>query len=627
MENQHTYTQAEIIESISACVGLLSPKIRPTQTLKMMVYHILKSYFIDNKKYVIANCPTGSGKTIIGFMTYFCMQYLETKKVRPEVPIEKYAYFLTSNKALQEQINNDITKFEFDNYLTLLKGTDNYSCTAGTKKYLSDEQFREKFKERNPNANFVSYKHRLCAGLSGERLQKKFAECFPSCPYKCAREEAANKSCSVLNYAYFLNANRGKNEFGKFFTKRTLTICDEAHLIPDIVCGIFNYEFTNNILHRIKKLIDGLVQSYGIHKEAENAFKFLEIFLQKCFAFFSRSLHKNESIRITQYLNDLIKVNENLQTIFKHYSSKIDSFIYNSDFDSINETLANFVSDDSIESVTNLIAKRPNDVYIESEFIQQSGNRNSCFKHILKDLSEAEMIQNNFIKHIDFGLFMSATIGNVDEYAQLMGFDESEYNGLNLPSTFDFDKSPIYLTQSGYLNYKSIDVNLPRAIKDCLKICDMHKDQKGLIHTSTYQITEAIKNAVNQRDDFRRFLFYSNSDEKENLINELRNSSEPLILVGPSLYEGIDLPDDNCRFQILVKTPYAALTQYVKQKMERYPFWYKRNCIEKTIQAIGRSNRHKNDYSTIYLLDSLFDKIVYEMPDEITQRLVYKKIW
>ena len=41
---------------------------------------------------------------------------------------------------------------------------------------------------------------------------------------------------------------------------------------------------------------------------------------------------------------------------------------------------------------------------------------------------------------------MSATIGDINEFGTLLGLSKEEYSGFNLPSTFNFSKSPIYLT-------------------------------------------------------------------------------------------------------------------------------------------------------------------------------------
>lgn len=670
MENQiedevrpNRFTTQEIIEAIKVCLNEVSPMIKPRKTLQNMVYFILKEFFINGKRYVVANCPTGSGKTIIGFMVYFCTQYLLLKEngikpvARPKVPVSRLAYFLTSNKALQKQIDNDIERFSFEHYLYMLKGTNNYPCIPATdrfnqvKKELQDpivfaaisnrnKQWYDKIMQENPQADFASYKYRPCVGYSGKKLEEKFSECVGECGYRIARGKCSEASCSILNYAYYLNVLRdsesSNNEFiEKYFTPRTLTICDEAHLIPDIICNMFNFEFTNNLVKRLQQFIWKIQQNYGEGffdnntEEKFIGFNTINEQLTNIAHFFHKPINRISEIK--QYLfglNTFYKDTFSKLREYSHYKKINQSFVqmFDIEYGTFAEDINNVL--DRIGDVVTLIDERPEDAYFESE--ESRFHDIVSYKHILKDLKEAELVQKNLLSKITYGLFMSATLGDVDEYATLMGMDDNEYTGLMLPSTFDFTNSPIYICKSGWLNYNSFNNNIDKILLDTIKICNNHSKEKGVIHTATFKITNLLKEKINilsGQVDTSRFLFYQTAKEKETAIELMRESTIPYILVGPSLYEGIDLPDDLCRFQILVKVPYAQISGYIKKKMERYPFWYERNCKEKIIQAIGRSNRHANDYSTIYLLDSCFDKIIYDTNDEIVNRLAYKKIY
>ena len=44
-----------------------------------------------------------------------------------------------------------------------------------------------------------------------------------------------------------------------------------------------------------------------------------------------------------------------------------------------------------------------------------------------------------------------------------------------------------------------------------------------------------------------------------------------------------------------------------KQKIKRYPFYYERETLEKLQQAIGRTNRNKDDWSITYMMDSMLN--------------------
>lgn len=623
-------TQEELISVIKLCLNTLHPDIKPRKSLVMMTFHILKAYIIDGKRFVIAECPTGSGKTIIGFVVHFCLQYLlqahkeDNIRIAPEVT----SYFLTSNKVLQEQISNDISRFNFQDYMILLKGVNNYKCIEAHNRWKAgDQSYVKKVNSLFPDGNIpsdyeVTYNLRPCAGYSGKKLVKKFEKCVYICPYKLARTKAANKSCTILNYAYFLNVMRMVDTNpNTYFPRRTLTICDEAHLLPDIVCNMFNLELTKYQLNRIQNMCKRITEMFGIKTVLEN-------YNNTCNSvafFFTQPI--NQASEILRYLENLSKHIDWLKEIKADYKSESFNIMFGSDIEDIIESLEMICS--QYESLKDLINNRPEDLFYESEQTSYSFGV-ATYKHIIKDLQESELIRTNMLDKIEYGLFMSATLGNIDEYATLMGIRKNEYTALRLPSTFDFSQSPIYLTKSGWLNYKNFDIEINKVLGDCIKICNEHQTEKGVIHTSTFKVTNLLREYVQRTGNDilnKRLLFYQNANEKEKLIEHFRNSQLPLILVGPSLYEGIDLPDDLCRFQILIKTPYAQINSYIKKKMKRYPFWYKRNCIEKIIQAIGRSNRHKSDWSKVYLLDNCFNDIIFETNDSIVNRIETRKIY
>ena len=467
----------------------------------------------------------------------------------------------------------------------------------------------------------ITYELRPCANYSGEKLQEKFP-CVSDCPYKVARLEASGKSCTILNYAYFLNVMRMVDlNPNTYFHRRLITICDEAHLIPDIVCNMFNLEITEYTFNRINKTIDYIRKEFGNRTIVEDANNIINGVLN----FFRSPI--NQASEIINFMNKCQTLVDWLKDVCKAYNSESFNMMYGSTVKELIEDVSKLI--DRKDSLTELIYKRPEDLYFESEQVSKNYIAES-YRHVIKDLKESQMIRENMLDKMQYGLFMSATIGNPDEYAELMGIKKDEYQSFYLPSSFDFSKSPIYLTKSGWLNYKNFDTDIQKVINECIKICNQHPTEKGVIHTSTFKVTSILRDNLLRTGNqllISRFLFYRDTKEKEYLIEQFKNSDLPYILVGPSLYEGIDLPDDKCRFQILVKAPYTQLNSYIKKKMTRYPFWYKRNCLEKIVQAIGRSNRHKNDWSKVYLLDNCFNSLIFETNDSIVERIEEKQIY
>ena len=570
-----------------------NPDFRRTNTLINTVYKILCAIYLENKKHIILEAPTGSGKTVIGYMVNFCMEKIEMNQWN----IANFqSYLLTSSKILQDQIEADKEKFNFgDDTLAILKGTANYFCTP-----------------IKPD----SYKNRFCKGMSAESMS--LLNCFESCPYLVARNKASLTTIAVMNYAYFLTTIQ--NPFGNF-QQRNLTICDECHLLPTIVNDLFNFDLNSYRLqlNRIIDLLNGMKLSFGNSALANEIIqlisnKLLIIYRLKNISF------QNFIEFINTFQHDLVEKYNLFLKNLKDYciqNNIISQFnLFKKDIDKISDNFERLVNGEFIEEYIKSLTSRQQDLLIQSEYDETTG----LYNHIIRDLDESNAIQNYFIKHTSTCLYMSATIGNIDDYAKMLGLTNDDYAAFRLASDFDFSKSPIYLVNSGFLDYKNFKNNIDDVLIDVLKICKLHSNERGIIHTATFDITNRLREKIQSltnREFKERFLFYSTPEEK-NYAMELMKSdnNKKYIIVGPSLYEGLSLDEDFGRFNILVKVPYSSMNQYVKEKMERYPKWYVNQTLEKTIQAIGRTNRNKNDWSKVYLMDSLFTKFAYNYFNE-----------
>ena len=76
------------------------------------------------------------------------------------------------------------------------------------------------------------------------------------------------------------------------------------------------------------------------------------------------------------------------------------------------------------------------------------------------------------------------------------------------------------------------------------------------------------------------------------------------------MYEGIDLPYDACRWQIVSKVPWPYLGDpAVKYLSEVDPEWYQWETIKTIIQASGRIVRSTDDYGSTFILDASFRRL------------------
>jgi len=224
---------------------------------------------------------------------------------------------------------------------------------------------------------------------------------------------------------------------------------------------------------------------------------------------------------------------------------------------------------------------------------------------VFKPLTIGYFAQRLLLNHAEKKLFMSATILDKDSFCKNLDIDLLKTKFIQVASTFSPDIRPIILTRSGNLGKNDIDANLPKITQDVSRILDYHDNVKGLIHTQTYKIAHYIKDNIDLK--FKDRIMLHDSESRTETLKLFMSSTEPKVLVTPSMTEGIDLKDDLARFVVIVKLPFMFLgDKQVKRRMEIDHEWYKWKTALTLVQAAGRGVRHENDFCTIYIMDSQF---------------------
>ena len=85
------------------------------------------------------------------------------------------------------------------------------------------------------------------------------------------------------------------------------------------------------------------------------------------------------------------------------------------------------------------------------------------------------------------------------------------------------------------------------------------------------------------------------------------------MLVSPSMNEGVDLPYDDCRFQIIYKIPYPnILDAQIKARKNIDDYWYLYKTALTLLQTYGRGMRAEDDYCTTYIIDNRVKRFVFQ---------------
>lgn len=155
-----------------------------------------------------------------------------------------------------------------------------------------------------------------------------------------------------------------------------------------------------------------------------------------------------------------------------------------------------------------------------------------------------------------------------------------------------------------WLSAKTMNESLPNIVKVLDNLLSVHKNDKGIIHTTSYSQVQFIKNNLS-KTNLARLIETNPKFDRNEMILKHSESKKPTVLISPSMFLGVDLKDDLSRFQVIVKVPYPDLTdKKVSVLKQRNPKWYEWNTILRLIQAYGRSVRNSEDYANTYILDS-----------------------
>lgn len=264
--------------------------------------------------------------------------------------------------------------------------------------------------------------------------------------------------------------------------------------------------------------------------------------------------------------------------------------------------------------VPKYIAQRTTDVFNGKGTRRGEPEERDCIKLLPVDISEAPpMLWSREVRKI---ILMSATIGPKD--IEQLGLERNRrVLYLACKSPIPPQNRPIVPLDTLSVNRYSMENQAPRIIANKInEIAEFHKGEKGVIHC-TYALSAKLRSLLTDS----RYIFHGREDKAEK-YQQFRDSptGEGRILVACGLYEGIDLPDDLGRWQVIAKVPWMSLANpAIKHLAELDPDWYNWECLKTTIQACGRVCRHPDDFGATYILDSSFRRLIrkaYEMCPE-----------
>lgn len=517
--------------------------------------------FAEGYKFVFADCPTGSGKSAIAFTV---AQMVES------------AYYLAPQKFLQDQLVTDFGE-EGRHLGSLspmidLKGRNSYPCPYWDRA-LGDSGFNWGSEPEVKKATYLSYaqkKYGCDHGQCKMEGKSKLDYCIEEdafCPYYLRVCEALDAKICLMNYHSFLF----QTSFSPNFGKRELLILDEAHQTEDVLLKFVEF-----------RISDRFFQTFGIRFPKLNTVEdYIKYF---------------EEIDLTDKIRRKIA-----QAIMELDTKAQDDW-------------------ENAQLKYQMLQKSNPEEWVCIWEEPKSGVHRTI---TLKPIFINSFAQKYIFDKAEFILMMSATILSRREMCEALGI-EAKTKHFKMDSTFPAKNRPLLYEPSGPMSFKKKAETLPKLVKDVNRICRLYENERGIIHTHSFDIMNAIL-ADCDLDVRYRLLHQLNPEfggNKHALLKKHASDTNSVI-IAPAMHEGLDLVDDLARFQVICKVPYPSKGDpQIAARMELSRGYYNWKTACKLIQSYGRIYRHKEDFGKTYILDEDFKRFC-----RISKHMLPKWFW
>ncbi|UCG01757.1 MAG: hypothetical protein JSW11_19380 [Candidatus Heimdallarchaeota archaeon] len=394
------------------------------------------------------------------------------------------------------------------------------------------------------------------------------------CPLLKARRRIRRSQVRILNWWVFKYVDLGED-------KAIFRIFDEAHNLLNLE-SLLRVEIHPNFLQNLIKNQNILEEFIIWENQLENK-QFIEIVMKEGLNF----LRKLQGI-LTEREKDIASVlnenpkNINLETLrelrkITEMISALSELIKNPE----SSDLTFFFQRDRFTKQVQLIVQPFDLAFIFSKLFRGSKN-----------------------------LFLSATIGDGEYLAQLLGLNPQYCHYIHETSSFDKKNHPFVL------------------LKEAERISTATREKKqysfGVIEDQSQQFLELLK----QRR--LRGLILTSSFELANLMGQLAKENKLQVithtagksdaaiksfivnrkgdvLITPSAWEGISLDDDLARLCLIPKLPFPMLKDpIIQKKAKKYPQFLENDVLISIQQAHGRIQRNDSDWGISICFDGNF---------------------
>jgi len=510
---------------------------------------VLDKFINEEKRNVCLCAGTGVGKSVISAVIARVLD-----KATPDNNALPSITCVGTN-ALSKQYSesfSDLGKYEYFQIM----GASNYSCA------FMEGQLSNPIKTADQ-----------C--VKSKLMPQEVDRYCKGCEYDEAKKVVNSTANLVTNYTYYMISALASNHL----KKRKLFVADESHTLNEWFCSYAEILVSvDNIDRYIKELGD-------TNGKCDDQIAGLIMLKQKV----SSSEITEENY--TQYLEILCSLYNSVADVLASQSSQLKSIdvVKSGKYDKLS---SKYIS----------LGSKISDLF------------NNEYDHVFDNSVPGTFtIKTIFIGKMmgklltDYNLFMSATI--TPDYAfDVLELDRDETSFILLPPVFPPENKPLFFIGKNALNYNSLkDPDVIDVMKHSVKsIIDFHAGQKGLILSPSFYLGSQMVYRLQGTKVFE----HKSGVKLQDLILDFKRYKGSAVLVSPSIWEGLDFPEDDSRFQIILKSPYPNLSdKRVKHIADKYPHIYQEMTLLKLLQGVGRSIRSPIDTAATYFIDPSSKKI------------------
>lgn len=391
----------------------------------------LEAFLKNDKKFFILEAGTGVGKSAIGLT----IARILNSQLSHSEEFGRGSYFLTTQKVLQEQYENDFGRPNGN--MVSVYSSKNYQCEFHKKNDCRTSQQMLRTEEKS---------------------SRFFKKCTSDCLYKREKKLFLDSPESVTNFPYFIM----ESTYSGKITPRNFLVVDEAHNAESVLTKFVEISVSQYFCEKV-------VKSKWPEKITPVAFyKWLrDVYnpkLQKQILYFEQQL---ESMGLKSKVQDLAAIALKYDML-KSHSNKLTLFL----------------EDYSSENWVMEIGETEKRGYVRVTY---------------RAIDVSKYAESYLFRMGRKVLLMSATILNAKGYAKSMGIAEDDYDSISIASPFPVENRPIIHADIGSFSAKVIDLTLPRAKDAIKAILAEHRGEKGVIHCHTYKIANYLKKALRSK--------------------------------------------------------------------------------------------------------------------------------